>query len=183
MQQLTHNTQAMQQATTLIAQYPLATVIAHHHPAQVCHLPLSYHSSEQCFYGHSAKNNPVINALTHSEQNQVKLIFIGQHSYISPTWHQDIHVPTWDYAAVHVNGHIEEIKETTQKQQLMSTQISQYEPTWQLTDLSPDKQQTMLKAITVFKIHADSFYGKFKLSQNKSAPAQKAIAKRRISGV
>src|SRR5277367_6698621 len=69
------------------------------------HLPFVYEESEgggllRC---HMARANE---QWRHIEANPEMLcIFLGPHSYISPSWYvAKVAVPTWNYAAVHIRG-------------------------------------------------------------------------------
>ena len=171
----------MPAAISLINDNPMATIISLNNDAQVVHLPLIYDLQTQRFYGHSANNNMLINSLIepakaklNNPKHQLKLVFTGAHTYVSPTWHQQIKVPTWDYAVVHVSGKLKQVDEQ-QKQSILAKQISAFESNWQLNDVNEKLKVSMLNAITVFEISADVWQAKFKLSQHKSADAQASI--------
>lgn len=183
MEQLSNDSNLKTAAIKLVNHHPLATIISLNNDAQVIHLPLIYDDQTQCFYGHSAANNALVKSLTSSGQineqkHNVKLVFTGEHTYVSPTWHPDIHVPTWDYAVVHVSGRLEKVNDQ-HKQALLAKQIDVFENNWQLEDVQESLRARMLTAITVFKIGAEhchaTWQGKFKLSQNKSKSAKAAI--------
>src|SRR5438445_13331101 len=54
--------------------------------------------------GHMARANP---QWEQASGQRVLAVFSGPHAYISPTWYEaDAVVPTWNYAAVHVTGHV-----------------------------------------------------------------------------
>lgn len=68
------------------------------------HIPLELvtDGNDWRLYGHIARANPQWRYL--SEQPEVLAIFMGPHSYISPSWYDQPNVPTWNYQAVHLYG-------------------------------------------------------------------------------
>ena len=175
MKRITNESRLMPAAIELVNTHQLATVISLNNDAQVAHLPLVYDEHNQCFYGHCAANNHLLKSLTAKDKKpNVKLIFNGAHAYVSPTWHSDIKVPTWDYTVVHVSGKLEPVT-GEQKQSLLAKQVNAFENEWQLKDMEEKLKTPMLNAISVFTISADVWQAKFKLSQNKSLGAKEAI--------
>jgi transcriptional regulator len=102
---------------------------------------------------------------------EVLCIFLGPHSYISPSWYTTkVAVPTWNYAAVHVYGRArleddaflrKTIEDTTAKYE------SRMESPWRMP-IPEDYIASMMKAIVGFSIRITRVEGKFKLGQNRS---------------
>lgn len=128
----------------------------------------SIHST---FYGQVAKANPHWKVLKNS---QVKAVFNGPHSYISPTWYgSGPAAPTWNYAAVHIMG----LARTLDQQQTLESVhmlVRQYEPTLLKDEgLMPQDYQAKLSAVIVgFKSEIQQIEGKHKLGQHKSVAEQ-----------
>ncbi|KGJ89169.1 FMN-binding negative transcriptional regulator [Colwellia psychrerythraea] len=125
----------------------------------------------------------------------ITLIFHGEDDYISPNDVSDEQstqqkVPTWNYAKVHVVGHVTEVSHSDEKYQHMSTSSDYFEQIkvqqaltsadkntpWSLNDTPKQAIAHMLNAITVFKLTISHIEGRFKLSQNKPIPVRIEIA-------
>lgn len=69
------------------------------------HIPLELVKDEQgdwLLHGHIARPNPQWRTL--QDNPDVLAIFMGPHTYISPSWYNHRNVPTWNYKAVHLYG-------------------------------------------------------------------------------
>ena len=182
MEQLQPNSRAMATATDIFHQHPFATLLVartdNETPGsempEVVHLPFLYNANDHCFYLHAATNNPIIE-LINSGQNQVKVVFNGEHGYVSPTWSEHIRVPTWDYCVVHVSGNIEIVENPDEKYQSMVEQIAAFESEWQITTLNEKKRIQMFKAIRVLRVNVDAMHYRYKMSQAKHVDAKAAI--------
>ncbi len=53
-------------------------------------------------HGHIARANPQWRGF--EKQPDVLAVFMGPHSYVSPSWYDHKNVPTWNYKAVHLSG-------------------------------------------------------------------------------
>ncbi|MCK6540256.1 MAG: FMN-binding negative transcriptional regulator, partial [Anaerolineales bacterium] len=51
---------------------------------------------------HMSKANPLWKLF--DADREVLVVFLGAHTYISPTWYNHVNVPTWNYQAVHAYG-------------------------------------------------------------------------------
>jgi predicted FMN-binding regulatory protein PaiB len=60
-----------------------------------CPLQLTHNNQ---LLGHLSQQNPLISAVKNN--SRVKAIFTGPQGYISPRWHNEQIVPTWNYATV-----------------------------------------------------------------------------------
>ena len=112
----------------------------------------------------------------HFESNpEVLCIFLGPHSYVSPSWYvAKVAVPTWNYAAVHVRGtaHVEDdaflrktIEDTTAKYE------SKMPSPWKMP-IPEEYVVSMMNAIVGFSIQVTKIEAKFKLGQNRSKEDQ-----------
>lgn len=132
------------------------------------HTPMYISEDMKTLYGHIAKENPQ----WESWSNDVKALFQGPHTYISPNDYVSVfNVPTWNYTAVSISGRIEIVDTDEAKLYTLEHLVSQYESgmesPWKL-ETDNKKVLRMLNGIVVFKIKIDQIQAKFKLSQNKS---------------
>ncbi|HEY5079270.1 MAG TPA: FMN-binding negative transcriptional regulator [Opitutaceae bacterium] len=138
------------------------------------HLPFLYDEADggrlRC---HMAKANE---QWRHFESSPgVLCIFMGPHSYVSPSWYvAKVAVPTWNYAAVHVHGtaRMEDdaflrktIEDTTAKYE------SRMPSPWRMP-IPEEYIVSMMKAIVGFSIQVTKVEAKFKLGQNRSKEDQ-----------
>ena len=141
---------------------------------QISHLPLYVARHEGLYgviYGHMAKANPQWKVLDNA---QVKVVFNGPHSYISPGWYASgPAVPTWNYAAVHVSGQASVLSQE-QTLSTIHTLVSRYEPELLSNQhLMPDDyQHKLMNALVGFKIDIQHIEGKHKLGQHRNIADQ-----------
>ncbi|MFD1771205.1 FMN-binding negative transcriptional regulator [Sphingobacterium suaedae] len=134
------------------------------------HIPmLANNDAEQLkLHTHIALANPQWKDI---EGQEVLVIFTEPHAYISPTnYIKEESVPTWNYMAVHLYGHVSILHETDQIADVMRRTMVKYEPTYyeKWLELPTDFKQRMLKGIVTFEVAVTEVQGKAKLSQNKS---------------
>lgn len=134
------------------------------------HLPLSICSKEETVLlrGHVAKANPHWRYL--EQRPQCLTIFHGPHAYISPrNYIARESVPTWNYAAVHVNGTARIFSAIDDLQQVLHELMATFEPAYRRRweGLSQTFRDNMLRQIVGFEIIVTKIEGKFKLSQNR----------------
>jgi transcriptional regulator len=116
--------------------------------------------------GHMARANPQ----WRDAQGEVMAIFSGPHAYVSPSWYEEGGtVPTWNYVAIHAYGTLRIIEERDGLLDILRRSVSTYESPrpepWAFDESAPHVE-TMLKAITGFRIEITRLEGKWKLSQN-----------------
>ena len=170
----------------LMGEYPLATLIGTlGGQTEVNHLPLMLNSDRTRLYGHVAKNNPLLK-IADQASSEVIAVFHGPNAYVTPAWYPSKKesgkvVPTWNYAVVHVQGHIKLIEDAQWLRNHVSQMTNIHEPiyqsNWKLDDAPEDYVQTMLKAIIGIEIEVESLVGKFKLSQNRPPEDYDAVVK------
>ena len=98
-------------------------------------------------------------------------IFSGPHAYISPTWYEaGKTVPTWNYVAVHVYGHLELIEDLAEAEAVLRRTIETYEASqpspWKLEE-SPEFVTRLTQQIVAFRVPIERIEGKWKLNQNQ----------------
>ncbi len=165
---------------SLIAEFPFATILTRG-GEHISHLPFILRKSstgENILLSHMARANPHWREL--SEKGKCKVVFQGPHGYITPAWYEpkNDNVPTWNYAAVHVSGTFEIIKDNKLAfgvmDDLVNTFETQYKTNWKL----PQNESTvedLLAEIVVFQVTGLEFEGKFKMSQKQSPAERKNV--------
>jgi transcriptional regulator len=106
-------------------------------------------------------------------------VFQGAQAYISPSWYptKRAHgkvVPTWNYAVVHAHGVPRAIESRDELLTIVTRLTQTHEADsavpWAVTDAPADYIDQMLKAIVGIEIPIERWAGKWKASQNRSAP-------------
>jgi transcriptional regulator len=108
-------------------------------------------------------------------------IFSGPHAYISPSWYRtQPAVPTWDYAAAHIHGHLEAVPDSTD----MLHEMAADDPGHFDIHAMPEKYRAqMLAGIRGFRLRSERIEAQWKMSQNRSiADRQGVIAALRGQG-
>lgn len=162
----------------LIKTYPLATIITHTAEDGIIanHVPLVLEidpdSGKRYLCAHFAKANHQLPSL--QDNDSVLLIFQSANSYVSPTYYPQKKidhkvVPTWDFAAAHINAACEVIDDFDFVRKQLVALSSQQEATrkepWAVSD-APEKYTHLLqKAITGVRFEIKSFQCKFKFEQ------------------
>ncbi|MGA2860972.1 MAG: FMN-binding negative transcriptional regulator [Steroidobacteraceae bacterium] len=163
---------------TLVAVTPEG-ITANHIPMQL----LSGSDGPGLLRGHIARANPLWRLLEPGAS--VLAVFIGPDHYVSPSWYPSKHehgeaVPTWNYATVHVKGHIRFIDDPGWLRTLVESLTDEHERQsvnrWRITDAPADYIAAMLRAIVGFEIQVSAIEGKFKGSQNRSAADRAGVA-------
>ena len=127
---------------------------------------------------HTARANPICKLALGAAR--VTAVFSGPHGYVSPAWYErpDEQVPTWNYAVVHAHGAANEL-ERQPLVQLLDDLVSRNEGdgpgAWRTSMLRPGLRDRLLDEIVGLSIDITALEGKFKLSQNRSAPDQARV--------
>jgi transcriptional regulator len=102
-------------------------------------------------------------------------VFGGPHSYISPTWYiTQPAVPTWDYAAVHVHGHLEPMADDGRMRAMLRA-LGEHDDTFDLDMLPAGYMAGMLRGIRGFRLRSERIEAQWKMSQNRSAVDREAV--------
>lgn len=139
------------------------------------HIPFLL-EDESTLVGHIAKANSQIDTIA---GQKVLAVFSGPHSYISPLlYNHKQHVPTWNYAAVHVYGICELIDDKSEILNSLRKLVNRFDPEWtpHHDALSEEFLNGMLKGLTAFKINITNIEATKKFSQNKSADEIERVA-------
>ena len=169
-----------QRITALIQDNPFGMLVTA--PAGVpfvTHLPFLFEPTVGVhgrLLGHVARANPQWQHF--ASGHPVLAVFHGPHAYVSPTWYASPGVPTWNFAAVHMQGIARIIEDkasfATLLEQLTQTHEASMTSPWQ-PDFSGDRHAKMLDAIVGFEIDISDIQAKFKLSQNRSSADRKGV--------
>ena len=102
-------------------------------------------------------------------------VFGGPHAYISPGWYRtQPAVPTWDYAAVHVHGHLEPLDGDALMAVLRA--LAQGDPGgFDVDAMEPGYRDGMLNSIRGFRLRAERIEAQWKMSQNRSIADREGV--------
>ena len=121
---------------------------------------------------HLVRSNPIVRALRMPQQ--AKLAVQGSDGYISPDWYgAEDQVPTWNYVAVHLVGHLE-LRPQEELLDLLNRQSAFYEqrllpkPPWVTNKMSEEALARMMRMIVPCRMRVDDIQGTWKLGQNKT---------------
>ena len=147
---------------------------------RVAHVPLLC-TADGAVQFHLARGN----ALTrHLDGATVLAVVNGPDGYISPRWYTNggaDQVPTWNYAAVELEGRVRRLDEDGLLDQLSAlsakheARVSAGQP-WTMDKLSEARRIGMVKSIVGFEMDVLAWRETLKLSQNKSAEDRTALA-------
>ncbi len=163
---------------TLVAATP-AGLLANHVPL----LRFAGAEGATLLRGHVARGNELWKTVPAG--SPVLAIFGGPDHYISPAWYPTKAetgevVPTWNYTVVHAHGRIRFIDERDWLLGFVSTLTTRHESgrpaPWAVSDAPPPYIDKMLRAIVGFEIAVERLEGKFKSSQNRTAPEREGAA-------
>ena len=157
---------------------PFAILVSNHQGAPFAtHLPVIVNDTggQLTVRAHVAKANPHWKMI---EQQESLMIFHGPHAYISPVLYEiPESVPTWNYATVHAYGHGKILPADTDKYQVLSELISQFDSSYlqQWNSFDEQYRSRMLNHIVAFQIDISRIETKFKLSQNRTKAEQENV--------
>lgn len=169
------------QIAQLIEQNSFGTLVSAHNNIPVAtHIPLELNTTDSenwILYGHMAKANPQWKQFVTG--TEVLAIFLGAHSYISPSWYTAPNVPTWNYLAAHLYG-ILRMLEGEELENLLQMQMKRYE---QMLANKPQPYEAIpahtlekdLKGVVGFAIRVTKVEATQKLSQNRDNQSKQNI--------
>ncbi len=164
----------------LVRDYPFATLVTvTGSTPHATHIPLELVTDESgnwFLHGHVSRANPQWKAFNSSE---VLAIFMGPHTYVSPSWYNHRNVPTWNYKAVHLYGNatlVEGEKLEAMLQQLMKRYEEAHAEKPQGYHEIPERTlQTDLRGLVAFEIKVERIEAASKLSQNRDAESYQSV--------
>ena len=163
-----------------IRSYPLGTLVtATPSGLDANHIPLlvaETAGAAATLHGHIARANPLWREAVPDAAALV--IFQGPDSFISPSWYPSKRenarvVPTWNYAVVHVHGVLRFVDDPAWVRSHVEALTREHEgkrdPPWAVTDAPAEFVDKMVSAVVGIEISITRWYGKWKVSQNRSA--------------
>ena len=162
-----------------IRKYPLGTLVtATANGLEANHIPLLIDTTAgdgAMLRGHIARANSLWRDL--APHAQALVIFRGPDSFISPSWYPSKRehakvVPTWNYAVVHAHGELRFIDDSVWVRAHVEALTHEHEAhrtiPWAVTDAPTEFVDKMVAAVVGLEISITRWYGKWKVSQNRS---------------
>lgn len=134
---------------------------------------------------HVARANPVWKDAA-DPSSEVLVVFQGPQAYISPNWYPSKAengkaVPTWNYIVVQARGQLVVRDDVEWLRRFVTRLTQRHESTqavpWQVSDAPADYLDAMLRGIVGIEIPLTSLRGKWKMSQNHTAPNREGVAR------
>ena len=122
--------------------------------------------------GHMARGNALWK--TFNSDTEVLTVFLGPHTYISPTWYSVQAVPTWNYISAHAYGTPRIVSDHDELYSLLQHLVEKHESLdhssagYDLTKLPEDFVEKMMGGVVGFQIIVERIEASYKLSQNRS---------------
>ncbi len=165
----------------LIREFSFATLISiKDNLPWATHIPLELvtNQGEQwILQGHIARANPQWKNF--ETMNDVLAIFMGPHTYVSPSWYNHRNVPTWNYKAVHLYGKatlVEDEKLEAMLQKLMTRyETAHAEKPQGYNEIPPHTLEKDLRGLVGFEIKVERIEASSKLSQNRDAESHQSV--------
>jgi transcriptional regulator len=125
--------------------------------------------------GHMSKANLLWK--TFERNPEVLVIFLGAHTYISPTWYNHVNVPTWNYQSVHVYGKPRIVSDHDEAYGILSRLVAKYEngSSYSMETLPQDFLQKEMKGIVAFQVEVTRLEANYKLSQNRDDESYRSV--------
>jgi transcriptional regulator len=165
----------------LVREFGFATLISVVDGAPwATHIPLELvinAEGEWLLHGHIARANPQWRQI--EQATSVLAVFMGPHSYISPSWYDHRNVPTWNYRAVHLSGRVR-IVEGEELEAMLRALMLRYESAHAEKPQGYDEipKETLskdLRGLVGLEIHVEKIEAVRKLSQNRTEPSHSSI--------
>ena len=129
---------------------------------------------------HLVRSNPIARAVTGPVAAVIAVM--GPDGYISPDWYGDpAQVPTWNYIAVHLRGHLHPAEPDDMRRHLdrvsahFEDRLAPKKP-WTVDKMPEEALTRMMRGIVPFRFTLDSVEGTWKLNQNKTEAARLGAA-------
>ena len=144
------------------------------------HIPLELVTDETgnwFLHGHVARANPQWKNF--ETMNDVLAIFMGPHTYVSPSWYNHRNVPTWNYKAVHVYGKAS-LVEGEKLEAMLRNLMKRYEDAHAekpqgYDEIPANVLEKDLRGVVGFEIKVERVEASSKLSQNRDAESHQSV--------
>lgn len=159
----------------LIAANPFGLLVTHGpRGMEASHLPfvMTHDNDGLVLTGHLASGNA---QCAEFDGGAALAVFSGPHAYISPSWYRtQPAVPTWDYAAVHVHGHLERLEGEALADMMRA--VARDDPGgFDMDPLEPRFRERMMNGVRGFRLRAERIEAQWKMSQNRSAADREGV--------
>ncbi len=179
-----HREDSFKKIVQTIKAFPFATVVSvNSDESFITHVPLMYYPDSDehgKLVGHMDRNNPHCSYLNNRE---IKAVFHGPNSYISPNDYLTPQLPTWNHITVHITGKCKVIESTNEVKRSIMRMTEFLETGDNPFILSGDntRMNQIINFIVGFEIEITAWEGKFKLSQDKNEKDRLAAKLKLIS--
>jgi transcriptional regulator len=131
-------------------------------------------------FGHMARANAHWRA---ASGQRALAVFAGAAGYISPAWYgQEPDVPTWNYAAAHLEGVFRLVEDPGELRALLTETVERFEARsgsgWSLSGVPRATLEGFQAAVAAFTIEVEMISGVTKHSQDKTAAEQASVIAR-----
>ncbi|MCW5908257.1 MAG: FMN-binding negative transcriptional regulator [Chitinophagales bacterium] len=143
------------------------------------HIPLELEirNGNWFLHGHMAKANPQWKNF--ESQPEVLAVFMGPHTYVSPSWYNHRNVPTWNYMAAHLYGKVKlvegEALEAMLKNLMLRYESAHAKHPQAYEEIPPKTLEMDLRGVVGFEIAVERIDASFKLSQNRDAESYASV--------
>lgn len=142
----------------------------------LAHIPFVLSPDESYLDFHLVRSNPIARAI--GSDTQAVLAVSGSDGYISPDWYGiPDQVPTWNYIAVHLRGHIE-LRDQDDLHSHLVELSAHFEarlapkPPWLIEKVSAEALKKLMRMIVPCRMTLSQVDGTWKLGQNKTEAAR-----------
>lgn len=165
----------------LIREFGFATLVSiEDNLPWATHIPLELVTDESgnwVLHGHVSRANPQWKNF--EAANDVLAIFMGPHTYVSPSWYNHRNVPTWNYKAVHVYGKAR-LVEGEELENMLRNLMKRYETAHAEKPQGYDEipvhtLEKDLRGVVGFEIKVERVEATSKLSQNRDAESYQNV--------
>ncbi len=149
------------------------------------HIPFLLDERGDSAHLHLVRSNPI------ARMGEVPAVLsvTGPDGYVSPDWYgvQD-QVPTWNYVAVHLRGHLvplpaEDMRDLLDRQSAHFEDQLMPKAPWTSRKMTPGVMERMMRQILPFRLDIETVDGTWKLSQNKDDAVRLAAADNIETGI
>jgi transcriptional regulator len=151
------------------------------------HVPFVLEPKGDVALMHLVRSNPILAVL--DQPVPALLAVSGPDGYVSPDWYGlPDQVPTWNYVAVHLRGHLERVADG-RLDAVLDTLTSAFEARlapktpWSSAKMDAGVRARMMRAIAPVRLVIEEVSGTWKLSQNKPDDARLGAAQHVGAGV
>ena len=165
----------------LIREFGFATLVSiKENLPWATHIPLelvTHENGDWFLHGHVSRANPQWKNF--EIMNDVLAIFMGPHSYVSPSWYNHRNVPTWNYKAVHVYGKAR-LVEGKELEEMLRKLMKRYETAHAekpqgYDEIPQNILEKDLRGLVGFEIKIERIEAASKLSQNRDAESKQSV--------